>query len=243
MCMCNACSILCQADHVTGIHDDGGYAEYVYCPWESLALVPSNMSLITVAPLMCAGLTVFNGLRNCKVPPPALVAVLGVGGLGHLAIQFAVKCGYTVAAIARGSEKKQTALEFGATYYIDSEKEDAAKRLTELGGAAVIVATATSSKAQSTLVKGIARNGTLLIMGIDKEPMEAHSAALIKNKCTIKGHASGSAYDSQQTLQFAEQQKVRVVTEEFPLEKAQEAYDRMMDGKAHFRCVLVPGKK
>ena len=205
--------------------------------------MPSNMAAVEVAPLMCAGVTVFNGLRQCRVPPPAVVAVLGVGGLGHLAIQFAAKCGYVVAAIARGSDMRSTAIEFGATYYIDSTHENAAKKLEELGGAAVIIATATNSKAQSELVEGIARNGTLLIIGIDKKPLEAESAKLIKTKSCVKGHASGTSYDSQQTLQFAQQQKVRVVTEEFPLERAQEAYDRMMEGDAHFRCVLVPGKK
>ena len=171
------------------------------------------------------------------------MAVPGVGGLGHLAIQFAVRCGYTVVAIALGADKEVTARGFGASHYIDSTQGSAAAQLKALGGAAVVIATATSSKAQSELVSGIARNGTLLVMGIDKKPMEAQSAQLIKTKASIKGHATGSAHDSQQTLLFAQQQHVRVVTEEFALDKVQTAYDRMMDGKAHYRCVLVPNHK
>ena len=244
---CNACMegdfVLCQSDHITGITDDGGYAEYMYAPWESLALLPSGMPAVTAGPLCCAGVTCFHGLRECKVPPPALVAVLGVGGLGHLAIQFAAKCGYTVAAVTRHAEDEAAAKQYGATHHINSEKEDAAKALQKLGGAAVVIATATSSKAESELVGGIARNGTLLVIGIDTKPLQAQSAELIKAKASIKGHASGTAYDSQQTLQFAAQQRVQVVTEEFPLEKAQEAYDRMLEGKAHYRCVLVPSHK
>lgn len=227
---------------MSGIHDDGGYAEYMYAPWESLAIVPSNLPAVTVAPLMCAGVTVFNGLRELKVPPPALVAVLGVGGLGHLAIQFAAKCGYTVVAIARGADKGPLAKDLGATHYINSKDGDAAKQLQELGGAAVIIATVTDSKSQASLISGLGRNGTMLLIGIDPTPVEASSVTMIGKKMALKGHASGTAYDSEQTLEFAQQQKLRVVTEEFPLEKAQEAYERMMDGKAHFRCVITPQK-
>ena len=236
-------SVLCKSNLVSGITDDGGYAEFMYAPWDSLAIVPQDMPAITVGPLMCAGVTVFNGLRECKVPPPAIVAVLGVGGLGHLAIQFAARCGYTVVAVARGADKESRAKELGATHYLDNTKGDAGKKLKEMGGAAVIVATATDSKSQSGLIEGLGRNGTLLVLGIDPKPIEAGSVALISSKAAVKGHASGTAWDSQQTLEFAQAQKVRVVTEEFSLDDAQKAYDRMMDGKAHFRCVIVPGKK
>jgi alcohol dehydrogenase, propanol-preferring len=244
---CDACMegdlMLCQDHQVSGISDDGGYAEYMYCPWESLAIVPPHLPATSAGPLMCAGVTVFNALRQMKVPPPALVAVLGLGGLGHLAVQFAAKSGYTVVAISGGNSKSDLAKQLGAHHYIDNSKGDAAKQLQALGGADVIISTATDSESQTALIPGLGRNGVFLVIGIGQGDVKFSAIDLIQHKSKIYGWASGTAMDSQQTMQFAALQKINVATEEFSLDKVQDAYDRMMSGKARFRCVIVPGGK
>lgn len=192
---------------------------------------------------MCAGVTVFNSLRNMKVPPPAIVAVVGIGGLGHLAIQFAAKSGYTVVAIGRGSGKADEAKRLGAHHYLDNAEHQAAKGLKALGGAAVIIATATDSKTQSELIPGLASNGRLVVIGIGKEPIEVKALDIIGNRSAVQGWPSGTAYDSQHTLEFAALQKVKAEVQEFGLEQAEEAYQLMISGKAKYRAVIVPGKK
>lgn len=241
---CDACMdgdfVLCDDGTVSGIHQDGGYAEYMYAPWESLALVPTGLNSAEAAPLCCAGVTTFHSLREMKVPPPALVAVLGLGGLGHLAVQFAAKMGYTVAAISGSAGKEALAKQLGATHYINNAKGDASEQLQKLGGAAVIIATAFDSNTMGTLMAGLGRNGTLLVIGADPEPMKINGLGMIGKKTALKGWASGTAFDSQATMEFAAQNHVKTIIEEFPLDQVQAAYDRMMSGKAHFRVVLKP---
>jgi len=241
---CDSCSrgdfILCAASQISGVSDDGGYAEYMYATWESLAIVPAGLPSIEAGPLMCAGVTVYNSLRNMKVPPPALVAVLGIGGLGHLAIQFAAKSGYTVAAVGRGTGKADAAKQLGATHWIDNSKGDAAQQLQALGGAAVIIATATDSKTTSGLIPGLAPRGVILVIGLGQGPIEVNAVDIIMQRRTVQGWPSGTAWDSQETMQFAFQHRIKTVVETFPLAKAEEAYNHMMSGKARYRAVIIP---
>ena len=235
--------MLCRANQVSGLTDDGGYSEFMYAPWESLAVVPQSLTSVAAGPLMCAGITVFNALRMARVPPPALVAVQGVGGLGHLAIQFAAKSGYEVAAVGRGTDKAAFAKELGATHWLDSSQGDAAERLQALGGAAVILSTATDSAAQTALLGGLGENGIMLIVGISQQPIEVQSLQLISKRGRVQGWSSGHALDSQHCMHFAAQHGIKSMTEEFSLEDAGRAYSRMMQGKAHFRAVIVPASK
>lgn len=230
--------VLCAQHNVTGITCDGGYAEYNYAPWESLAVVPDDLDPAEAGPLMCAGVTVFNGLRQLRIVPPATVAVLGIGGLGHLAIQFAAKMGYTVAAISSSSAKEQLAKELGATYYIDSSKGNAGEQLKALGGASAIIATAFSAKAMQETYIGLTTDGVLLVLGVDMEPISISTLQLIGNRGSVHGHPSGSAVDSQDTLEFAKQFNISSRVETYPLEKAQEAYDAMLKGTPKFRAVI-----
>jgi len=239
---CKACLrgdfMMCQQHNVTGITADGGYAEYNYAPWEALARVPDDLDPVEAGPLMCAGVTVFNGLRQLRLMPPAIVAVLGIGGLGHLAIQFAVKMGFVVAAVSSSPDKEQLAKELGATHFIDSSKEDTGSRLKALGGAAAIVATASSAKAMQEVVSGLSNDGVLLTLGADTAPLNVTSVQLIGNRGSIHGHPSGTAYDSQETMDFASHFGIRTKVEVFPLDKAQEAYQAMLEGKPKFRAVI-----
>jgi D-arabinose 1-dehydrogenase-like Zn-dependent alcohol dehydrogenase len=228
----------CQNLKITGISYDGGYQEYMVAPVEALAAIPENLSDVDAGPLVCAGITTFNALRHSGALPGDLVAVSGIGGLGHLGIQFANKFGYKVAAIGRGSDKAALAKELGATLYIDSKSANAAEELKKLGGARVILATAPSSKAMSELIDGLAPNGKLVVVGAAPDPIEVTPIQLISGSRTIQGWSSGTPTDSEDTLRFAELSGVRPMTETFPLEKAAEAYARMMSGKAKFRVVL-----
>lgn len=243
---CDSCRrgdfITCQvALQFPGINYDGGYAEYMTAPAGALALIPEGLSAVEAAPLMCAGVTTFNPLRNSGARPGDLVAVLGVGGLGHLGIQFAAKMGFRTVAIARGRDKEPLSRELGAAYYIDSQAQDPAAELLKLGGARVILATATSGKAMSAVLGGLAVNGKLMILGAALEPVEAPAIPLIFGRRSIIGWPSGSSIDSQDTLSFSLLTGVRAMSEIFPLERAAEAYEHMMSGKARFRAVLVPG--
>jgi D-arabinose 1-dehydrogenase-like Zn-dependent alcohol dehydrogenase len=208
-------------------------------PVEALAAIPENLSDVDAGPLLCAGITTFNALRHSGALPGDLVAVSGIGGLGHLGIQFANKFGYKVAAIGRGSDKAALAKKLGATLYIDSKATNAVEELKKLGGARVILATAPSSKAMSELIDGLGPNGKLVVVGAAAEPIEVTPIQLISGSRTIQGWSSGTPTDSEDTLRFAELSGVRPMTETFPLEKAAEAYARMMSGKAKFRVVLT----
>ena len=229
----------CRNMKIAGISYDGGYQEYMLAPVEALAAIPESLNAAEAAPLLCAGITTYNALRHSGALPGDLVAVLGVGGLGHLGIQFASKFGYKVVAIGRGSEDGPLARKLGASSYIDSRAERPAEALQRQGGAQVILATAPSSKAMSELVDGLGPNGRLMVVGATAEPIEVTPIQLIMGSRTIQGWASGIPADSEDTLRFAELSGVRPMIETYPLEKASEAYARMMSGKAEFRVVLT----
>jgi D-arabinose 1-dehydrogenase-like Zn-dependent alcohol dehydrogenase len=229
----------CRNLKIPGISYDGGYQQYMLAPVEALVGIPDSLSDIEAAPLLCAGITTFNALRHSGAMPGDLVAVQGIGGLGHLGIQFANKFGYKVAAIGRGSESATLAKKLGASVYIDSKSTNAAEALQKLGGAQVILATAPSSKAMSELINGLGPNGKLVVVGVTFDPMEVAPVQLISGVRSIQGWAAGTPADSEDTLRFAELSGVRPMIETYPLEKAAEAYDRMLSGKAQFRVVLT----
>jgi len=229
----------CQNMKVAGISYDGGYQQYMVAPLEALTAMPEGLNDVEAAPLLCAGITTYNALRNSGAMPGDLVAVLGVGGLGHLGIQFANKFGYKVAAVGRGPESAALAKKLGASVYIDSKTTKAADELQKLGGAQLILATAPSSKAMSELIDGLGPNGKLMVVGVAAEPIEVTPIQLVNGSRTIQGWASGTPADAEDTLRFAELSGVRPMIETYPLEKAAEAYARMMSGKAQFRVVLT----
>jgi D-arabinose 1-dehydrogenase-like Zn-dependent alcohol dehydrogenase len=229
----------CENLKIPGISYDGGYQQYMVAPVEALAAIPDSLSAVEAAPLLCAGITTYNALRHSGALPGDLVAVLGIGGLGHLGIQFASKFGYKVAAIGRGAENAALAEKLGASVYVDSKSTNAAAALQKLGGAQVILATAPSSKAMSELIDGLAPNGKLIVIGATMDPIEVTPVQLISGSRTIQGWAAGTPADSEDTLRFAELTGVRPMIETYPLEKAGEAYARMMSGNAQFRVVLT----
>jgi D-arabinose 1-dehydrogenase-like Zn-dependent alcohol dehydrogenase len=229
----------CQNMKIPGISYDGGYQQYMVAPAEALVAIPDTLSDVEAAPLLCAGITTFNSLRHSGASPGDLVAVQGIGGLGHLGIQFANKFGYKVAAIGRGSETAALAKKLGASVYIDSNATNAAQELQKMGGAQVILATAPSSKAMSELVDGLGPNGKLMVIGAAFDPIEVTPVQLISGSRALQGWAAGTPADSEDTLQFAELTGVRPMIETYPLEKAAEGYARMLSGKAEFRVVLT----
>jgi D-arabinose 1-dehydrogenase-like Zn-dependent alcohol dehydrogenase len=229
----------CRNLKIPGISYDGGYQQYMVAPVEALVAIPDTLKDTEAAPLLCAGITTYNALRHSGALPGDLVAVQGIGGLGHLGIQFANKFGYKVAAIGRGSENAAFAKKLGASVYIDSKATNAAQALQELGGARVILATAPNSKAMSELIDGLGPNGKLIVIGAAFDPIEVTPIQLISGSRTIQGWAAGTPADSEDTLRFAELTGVRAMIETYPLEKASEAYARMMSGKAEFRVVLT----
>ena len=229
----------CKNMLIAGVSYDGGYQEYMVAPVEGLVAIPDSLSDAEAAPLLCAGITTYNALRHSGAMPGDLVAVQGIGGLGHLGIQFAQKFGYKVAAIGRGPENAALAKKLGASVYIDSKATKAAEELQKLGGARVILATAPSSKAMSELIDGLGPNGKLMVIGATFDPIEVSPVQLITGSKTIQGWAAGTAADSEDTLRFAELSGVRAMIETYPLEKAAEAYARMMSGNAQFRVVLT----
>src|SRR5215475_13486206 len=244
---CDSCRrgdfVTCQvAFQVPGINYDGGYAEYMVAPAGTLALLPEGLPAVEAGPLMCAGVTTFNSLRNSGARPGDTVAILGVGGLGHLAVQFASKMGFRTVAIARGRDKEPLAKKLGAWRYIDSQALDAAAELASLGGAKAIIATVTSGKAMNAVVGGLGVSGKLIVLGVADEPVQAPAALLIAGRRSIIGWPSGSSIDSQDTLSFSALTGVRAMIEVFPLERAAEAYDHMISGKARFRAVLTTGR-
>jgi D-arabinose 1-dehydrogenase-like Zn-dependent alcohol dehydrogenase len=229
----------CRNLKIAGISYDGGYQQYMVAPVEALVAIPETLSDAEAAPLLCAGITTYNALRHSGAFPGDLVAVQGIGGLGHLGIQFGNKFGYKVAAIGRGSENASLAKKLGASVYIDSQATNAAGALQKLGGARVILATAPNSKAMSELVDGLGPNGKLVVIGAAFDPIEVTPVQLISGSRTIQGWAAGTPADSEDTLHFAELSGVRPMIETYPLEKAAEAYARMLSGKAQFRVVLT----
>ena len=232
-----ACTV---AHQITGIDFDGGYADYLIAPTTALARVPDELSPVEVGPLMCAGITTFNALRNSGARPGDLVAILGLGGLGHLGVQFAAKMGFHTVAIARGPDKQPLAKKLGARHYIDSQAQDPAAELGKLGGAKVVLATVTHGPAMSATIGGLAPNGTLLVIGA-AQSLEVSPLLLIMGQRSVKGWYSGTSIDSQDTLAFSAATGVRSMNEVFPLERAAEAYARMLSGKARFRVVLTTG--
>ena len=242
---CDSCRrgdfVTCQtAAQVPGITYDGGYAEYMIAPAEALALIPDDLSAVEAGPLMCAGITTFNALRHSGAQPGDVVAILGIGGLGHLGVQFAAKMGFKTIAIARGADKAPLARQLGAWRYIDSQAQEPSAELMKLGGAKVILATATSGKALSAVLGGLGIDGKMIIVGA-ADLLEVPPLLLIGGRRSIMGWPSGRSIDSQDTLRFSALTGVRSMNEVFALDRAAEAYERMMSGKARFRVVLTTG--
>ena len=231
--------IACENGQVTGIAYDGGYAEYMVAPAEALVRIPDDLSDADAAPLLCAGITTFNALRESVARPGDLVAVLGVGGLGHLGIQYAAKMGFEVVAVARGTDKQDLARELGAHHYLDSTAVDVADELTKLGGAQVVLATVTVPDAMTPALGGLKPNGQLVVVGASADPMQVPPFALIPGSTAVQGHASGTSQDSEDTLRFSVLTGVTPRIETVPLAEAQAAYDKMMAGDARFRMVLT----
>jgi len=240
---CDACRsgdfILCSKSRVTGISFDGGYAEYMVSPEEALARVPEGMSLEHAAPLLCAGVTTFNALRHSGARAGDLVAIQGIGGLGHLGVQFASRMGFHTVALSSGKEKESLAHALGAHDYIDLNSKDAVSSLSRMGGAKVILATAPSSALASRLVDALAPNGNMVLVGVDANPLSISPLQLIGGRKRISGWPSGHAKDSEETLLFAQQSGVRSMVETYPLEEVETAYQVMMSNKARFRVVLT----
>jgi D-arabinose 1-dehydrogenase-like Zn-dependent alcohol dehydrogenase len=246
---CNYCTpcrrgdfILCENGQICGISYDGGYADYVIAPANALAFIPAELNDVDAAPLLCAGITTYNALRNSGARPGDTVAILGIGGLGHLAVQYAAKSGYRTVAIARGQDKAPLAKQLGAHVYIDSTTQNPAAELQKMGGAVVILSTLTSADALAAAVDGLAPAGKLIINGVPEKPLSVNMAPMILGRRSIVGWPSGSGLDSEETLSFSALAGIKPMVEVYPLEKAAEAFDRMMSGKARFRVVLSIGK-
>jgi D-arabinose 1-dehydrogenase-like Zn-dependent alcohol dehydrogenase len=240
---CHACrhgdTFGCQTESlVTGITHDGGYGEYMIAPAKSVAHVPAGLSAVDAGPLMCAGITTFNALRHSGAQSGDVVAVFGLGGLGHLGVQYARKLGFETVAIARGADKAPLAKELGAHHYIDTQAEDGAAALQRLGGAKAILATVTNGEAMTAIQGGLALNGTLMVIGAVPS-LSADTVFLLRGRRSIKGWYSGVASDSEDTLAFSVLNGVRSMNEIYPLSRVAEAYERMMSGQARFRAVLT----
>lgn len=243
---CGACDrcrrgdfITCRCLQVPGIAYDGGYAEYTIVPAVALARIPDELSAIDAAPLMCAGVTTFNALRHSRAKAGDLVAILGIGGLGHLGVQYAAKMGFRTVAIARGDDKAELAHRLGAAHYLDSRSVDVGAELRELGGATVVLSTVTAAAAMEPALEGLGVDGQLLVVGASAEPLAVRTTAMIGGRHSIKAWASGTCVDSEDTMAFSVLTGVRAHIETMPLERAQDAYDRMMSGAARFRMVLA----
>jgi len=241
---CESCRkgdfVTCRNQQICGISYDGGYADYMVAPVEALVSIPAGLTATEAGPLLCAGITVFNSLRHAGARPGDLVAVLGIGGLGHLGVQFAAKMGYRTVALARGPDKEALAKQLGAHVYIDTTAQDPAAELARLGGARVVLATVTSSKAMSAVMGGLGVNGKLVILGADMEPLSLNAVPMIMARQSVQGWPSGAPHDSEDTLAFSVLSGVRAMIETVPLAQAPQAYERMMSGKARFRMVVTP---
>jgi D-arabinose 1-dehydrogenase-like Zn-dependent alcohol dehydrogenase len=243
---CDSCrrgdfAICLVAPLVTGISFDGGYAEYMVAPASKLALIPDELSPVEAAPLLCAGITTFNALRNSGARGGDVVGVLGIGGLGHLGVQYAAKMGFNTVAIARGQDKAELARQLGARHYIDSTSQDIPAELGKLGGAKVILATVINGPAISATIGGLGVDGRLIVVGVPEEPLQVPALSLIMQRASVTGWYSGSAIDSQDTLAFSVLTGVRPMNEVYPLERAAEGYERMISDQARFRVVLTIG--
>ncbi|OBS10524.1 hydroxyacid dehydrogenase [Acidihalobacter prosperus] len=240
---CEACRegdfMNCVSAKITGISFDGGYAEYMTAPAESLAAIPDALDSIDAAPLLCAGITTYNALRNSNARPGDLVAVQGIGGLGHLGIQFAHRMGFRTVALSRGADKEALALELGADHYIDTASDDGVAALQALGGARLILATAPNSRLVSALFSGLGRHGQMIVVGVDHEPIEVTPLQLIAGHHSLSGWAAGHARDSEDTLRFSALSGVKAMVETYPLQQAKAAYERMLNNEARFRVVLT----
>ncbi|GAA5901798.1 hypothetical protein JCM5296_002076 [Sporobolomyces johnsonii] len=240
--ICKSCLngdfITCENENINGVITDGGHAEYVILRTESVASIPTDIDPAKAAPLLCAGVTTFNSLRHMDINPGDVVAVQGVGGLGHLAIQFARQMGYKTVALSQSDSKRQLAMDLGAHVYVDGSKEDQCEALQKLGGAKVIMAVAPSGEAMAKLIGGLAVGGQLLILAI-ADQLNIPMVPLVQKRLQIRGWPSGSAYDSEETIQFAKASGVECQVQTYPLEKIQEAYDSMMNGSARFRAVIT----
>ena len=240
---CDSCRrgdfISCHSEKITAIHFDGGYQEYMVAPEEAVAAIPDDLPAAEAAPLLCAGITVYNALRNSGARAGDLVAVQGIGGLGHLGIQYARRMGFRTVAIGRGGDKEELAKKLGAHEYLDTNSGSPAETLGKMGGAKVVLATAPDAKSMSALVDGLGPNGTLLVVGADAAPISVSPLQLIMGRRSIQGWASGTAKDSEDTLRFSSLSGVRPMIERYPLEKAAEAFQQMISGKARFRVVLT----
>jgi propanol-preferring alcohol dehydrogenase len=230
--------LTCRNLRIPGMAYDGGYAQFVVAPVVALARIPDELTAVEAAPLMCAGVTTFNALRHSPARPGDVVAVLGIGGLGHLGVQFASKMGFNTVAIARGNDKEELARSLGAAHYIDSRTADVAQELQRLGGAQVVLSTVTAADAMAPALNGLAVDGELLIVGASPQPLPVDTAGMIGGRHAIKAWASGTCVDSEDTMRFSVQTGVRAMIETMPLERAQDAYDRMMSGEARFRMVI-----
>ncbi len=241
--ICDPCRrgdfVLCQNEKITGISYDGGYQDYMLVPAEAVAAIPDDLPAAEAAPLLCAGITVFNSLRNAGARSGDLVAVQGIGGLGHLGIQYARQMGFRTFAIGRGKDKESLARKLGAHQFLDTTAGDTAQELQKFGGARVILATAPDAKSMSELVNGLSVNGKLLVIGATPDPISVSPIQLIAGKKSLQGWPSGSSIDSEDTMRFSALTGVRPMIEKFPLEKANEAYQRMITGTARFRVVLT----
>jgi len=245
---CGKCEPCRRGDHICcvilqipGVTYDGGYADYVVAPAMALATVPDSLAGADAGPLLCAGITTFNAIRNSGARPPDVVAILGLGGLGHLGVQYAAKMGYTTVAIARGADKATFAHELGAHYYIDNAAQDVSAELQKFGGAKAIIATVTDADAMSTAIGGLGHQGKLVILGVPGDPLKVPAIPLVMQKREVVGWPSGTSIDSEDTLKFSALFGVKALIEKYPLDKAPEAFDRMMSGKARFRVVLETG--
>jgi len=232
----------CKYAQVPGISYDGGYADYMVAPMEALTLIPEQLSAVEASPLMCAGITTYNALRNSGARAGDMVAIIGMGGLGHLGVQFAAKMGFNTIAIGRSKDKEEELMKnLGAKQYIDSRSQNAAEELNKMGGAKVILATVPSGKAMTEILAGLAANGKMVVIGGSDEPIQVPTSLMILGRRSLIGWPAGTSIDSQDTLSFSVLSGVRSMNEIFPLERAAEAYDHMMSGKARFRCVLTTG--
>lgn len=231
----------CENGEITGLTYDGGYAEYVTVPAEAVAAVPNSLDAVDAAPLLCAGVTTYNALRHTDARPGDLVAVQGIGGLGHLGIQYAHAAGFETVALSHSGDKESLALDLGADHFVDTTNQDAAQRLQELGGAAVVLATAPASDAISSVVSGLDTDGSVVVVGVPGDPVEVDAQQLVGARSGVEGWASGHARDSQDTLEFSALREVTPKIETYPLSAVEEAYERMIENEARFRVVLEPG--
>jgi D-arabinose 1-dehydrogenase-like Zn-dependent alcohol dehydrogenase len=240
---CEACRrgdfINCKNEKITGITHDGGYQEYMISPAEAVAAIPDDLAAADAAPLFCAGITVFNALRNSGARAGDLVAVQGIGGLGHLGIQYARQMGFRTFAIGRGKDKEALARKLGAWHYVDTAAGDPVAELQKFGGARIILATAPDSKSMAALFDGLSVNGEMVVVGASQDPIPVTPIQLIRGRKALQGWASGIATDSEDTMQFSALTGVRPMIEKFPLEKAAEAYEQMISGRVRFRVVLT----